>query len=623
MKTAFITRIALSIIFVAALASAIGGAVYYFLNLSFWWSITAAVVALASTFAFLPKFFKQSDKNFPKETQTNNPYLAVLPLVYLLAGVCFILLYRSGTATAINSPWPQVPVLFWAAFVLMSTASALIFVRVKNQTILFLAALPICAVALSVAALVYKLGYGFDPFVHRAAEKFILDHGAISPKTPYYAGEYALVVITAALSKLPLRLIDIWLVPTLATLGIVSAFIFSATKTGKNIGLLLIAALAFIPYSFFISTTPFSLACLYVFIAAIFTLATSESKQTKIAVCIFSAAALLTHPMAGVPAIILAALLLFKNRVVRIVLTVLGAIGVPILFLVQGAKLIVNLKNIISLPLPFELPLTRFHPLGDLVYASSIVGFTLIIIFFIIALAQKQPAAKTFGLAALASATGAIITAATVDFSYLPSQEQAWYPARLLMVALLIITPPAIVAFSDFIKKISTRPLFSLTALALLVFLISSNVYLSYPRVDAYALSKGWSVGSSDLSAVLAINADAGSEPYIVLASEPVSAAALEKFGFFKYFKTDKGELFAYPIPLGGELYKYYLKMIYENTSAATMREAMTLAKVKRGYFVMNPYWTGFARISAAARAEADAEIPSGGSDTIFVFKIQ
>jgi hypothetical protein len=620
MKIALIPRITLSAVFVAAFLTALGGIVYYFFNLSFLVIATVALVSLFASLMILPRLFAKNEVTMLAEIARGEPYLVVLPLVYILAGVALIILYRAGTTDAINSPWIRIPTLFWVAFVLMCAASAAILIRAKNHLTDFLAALPVIAVALSVAALVYKIGYGFDPFIHRAAEQFILNHGSILPKTPYYAGQYALVAIIAAITRLPVLYIDIWLLPVLASLGVISALIFSGVKTGKNAGHLLLATLAMLPFSFFINTTPFGLACLYVFMASIFALSQSDYKTIRLVIWIFAVAALITHPIAGVPAIILATLFSIKNRIARLVVMAVGAIGVPILFLFEGAKLIFNPRNILALPLPFEMPLTRFHPLGDLVYATGAIGAALIVIFFLVALVKKQPAAKTSGLAALAAIAGALITATTIDFSYLPAEEQAGYPARLLVIALLILVPVAASAFSDFLKKILVRPLYATITLFFLVFLISGNVYLSYPRSDAYVLGKGWSVSAADLNAVAAIAKDAGNEPYIVLASEPVSAAALDKFGFFKYFKTSGGDIFAYPIPLGGDLYKFYLKMIYDSTSAATMRQAMALAGVKRGYFVMNPYWTGFARISAAALGSADAEIPSNGSDTVFVY---
>jgi hypothetical protein len=623
MKTALIPKISLSLLFVAALISATGGAVYYLFNLSFWPAAAVAAVSLIASVVFLPKFFAVKKTGLLAEPRPSAPYLLILPLVYVLSGVCLVLLARAGTTDAINSPWPRVSVLFWVALIGAALAAGAVCLRAKSQLAYFLAGAPVLAVILSVAALVYRNGYGFDPFVHRAAEKFILDHGAILPKTPYYAGSYALVVIISALSRLPLASVDLWLVPAAAALGGLALFSFMSGRLGRTSGLAVFAGLAVLPYSLFISTTPFGLACLYALAAACLAVFWEENNYIRLAVWIFAVASAVTHPMAGVPVLILAALFTVKNSASRAAIAIAGCLLVPFLFFIQGPKLIFAPKNILSLALPFALPVFRARSLGDLVYLAGLITALILVAFIAIGALKNKYHARIFGLAALSALASALVTAAMIDFSYLPSEEQAGYPARLVAIAFLLIIPPATLAFADLLEKIELGPLMKFSGAAFLVFLVSANAYLAYPRADAFSLSKGWSVSADDQDAVRAIAADANGAPYIVLASEPVSAAALDAFGFFKYFKTAQGDVFAYPVPLGGELYKYYLKMIYESTSAETMRQAMALAGVKRSYFVMDPYWTGFARISAAARASASAEIPSGGNDSVFVYTMR
>jgi hypothetical protein len=69
-----------------------------------------------------------------------------------------------------------------------------------------------------VAAILYKLGFGFDAFVHRATEIWIQNHSFISPKTPYYIGQYSFVVWLSNLTKISIFYIDIYLVPVLAAI---------------------------------------------------------------------------------------------------------------------------------------------------------------------------------------------------------------------------------------------------------------------------------------------------------------------------------------------------------------------------------------------------------------------
>jgi hypothetical protein len=131
-------------------------------------------------------------------------------------------------------------------------------------------------------------------------------------------------------------------------------------------------------------------------------------------------------------------------------------------------------------------------------------------------------------------------------------------------------------------------------------------------------LSKGWNTSASDISTVIAINDDAGNEPYIVLAAQPVSAAALSKFGFFQYYDTPEGQIFAYPVPTGGPLYQYFLKMIYTEPSSEYMKQAMALAGVKRGYFVVNSYWTGADHIIARAKQTSESWFGINNADYVF-----
>ena len=52
----------------------------------------------------------------------------------------------------------------------------------------------------SVANIIFPLGFGFDPFIHQATEKHILDFGFILPKKLYYIGQYVLVGFLSKIS---------------------------------------------------------------------------------------------------------------------------------------------------------------------------------------------------------------------------------------------------------------------------------------------------------------------------------------------------------------------------------------------------------------------------------------
>ena len=74
-----------------------------------------------------------------------------------------------------------------------------------------------CLSALSVSAIVYVVGFGFDPFLHRAAEQALVDTGVVEPVRLLYSGQYTLTAALHHLTAWPIKLIDIWMVPIAAS----------------------------------------------------------------------------------------------------------------------------------------------------------------------------------------------------------------------------------------------------------------------------------------------------------------------------------------------------------------------------------------------------------------------
>lgn len=134
---------------------------------------------------------------------------------------------------------------------------------------------------------------------------------------------------------------------------------------------------------------------------------------------------------------------------------------------------------------------------------------------------------------------------------------------------------------------------------------ISAALYNSYPRIDKYYNSRGYSTGKFDIQAVIEIDDDA-KEEYIVLANQQVSAAALKTFGFNHYLNTDKEKMYFYPIPTGGSLYQFYLEAVYNTPSKKTITSAMDIADVNLAYLVINKYWTRSAELINEAKLSAN-----------------
>ncbi|MCD4693784.1 hypothetical protein K8R62_00290, partial [bacterium] len=78
--------------------------------------------------------------------------------------------------------------------------------------------------------------------------------------------------------------------------------------------------------------------------------------------------------------------------------------------------------------------------------------------------------------------------------------------------------------------------------------------------------------------------------------------------------------IYFYPIPTSGQLYQYYLDMVYKYPGRKTIEEAMNFTGVYEAYFVLNKYWWAFDKIKEEAKMEADSWKKIGNED-IYIFK--
>jgi hypothetical protein len=184
-----------------------------------------------------------------------------------------------------------------------------------------------------------------------------------------------------------------------------------------------------------------------------------------------------------------------------------------------------------------------------------------------------------------------------------------------------LLSLPSLLLAVDFLntKLVKAGKIELISAWILISLIITCSLYLSYPRLDAYHNSRGFSVSASDLKAVNFI-ANQANDKYIVLANQQTSVAALAELGFDNYLPTPNGEMFIYPIPTGGQLYQYYLEMVNQKPDQKIMRNAMELAGVKESYFVINKYWNFSNRLIAEAKLQA-TKFWSIDNGNVYIFK--
>ncbi|MBI4811897.1 hypothetical protein HY798_00375 [Candidatus Falkowbacteria bacterium] len=632
-----------------------GGLVYRFYALN---SMGVSISLILAIISFI--IIRRIDRKYNTKHGTWNIEhgIQIPHIKYLLSVIaCFYILLSHRTAGAIISPWQVVPSYFFIFYSLATAFLIAIILNAKRYALLLLSLHYF--LSLSVALIIYKIGYGFDPFIHQATVDLIDKIGAVDPKPFYYLGQYAIVIIVHKITAAPLVWLDKFLVPLLTAVYL-PLFIFNATAKlfeNKKTTLLTAAASLALPLPFFIVTTPQNLAYLFLLLTILFGLTAKNTFELAV-IFLFTAAALIIHPIAGIPALAFALMLAVHHssailkplfapllrggrEVFYALIFIFSSVALPIIFYLweKGNAVVASVAEA-----PVSSP--KFIVPGDENFILNFIylyGFnikTIIIILaatgIIIAYRERQKY-KLFFLYFLMSAAlfASYLLTTLLPFNFLINYERENYSERLLLISAFFLLPFILLAVSALIDKtLKQAKSVKIIFLIFFTFLISASLYLSYPRFDNYFNSRGYSTSANDIAAVRWIEENRQKD-YIVLANQQVSAAALREYGFAKYYRrqnttingqnnleirNSKLEIFYYPIPTGGPLYRYYLDMVYKKPSRATMLAAMDLAGVSEGYFVLNKYWWAFPKILEEAKLEADNWKKIGNGE-IYVFE--
>ncbi|MDP3837212.1 MAG: hypothetical protein Q8Q67_03860 [bacterium] len=599
-----------------------GALVYYFYALD-WLGIAASLLITGFMYYALRPSLRQIKPSSEQEEKSISGLIYGF-LSLGLAITAIIIAFQARTDSAIITPWTEVSAWFFVALSLSALALILALSRNISATFKKVLLFSFFVSIFCVAAIVYRLCYGFDPFIHQAAMAEISRYGFISPKTPYYLGQYSLVTF---LDKIGLSVfyVNQWLLPLLSALSL--ALILPYLHRGrrdKAATWLASLSLLFIGFSPLIMTTPQNFSYLLLLITIIFLYKNAPwSLSVTTAVAAFA-----VHPLAGLPAIFLSAWILAprvlphisKWRVYRKPAYILGAAIVAFSLSIWAIAGFGPLQ-LQSYNLDLLMPVLT----NQETYALDLAYFliknyfwllltTLVLIFF--GRRRLWPneesnsfrVAKVLALSALAAMIAYLISRG-FHFEGLIAYEQDDYAARLPVIALIIVIP----LFWEFFYQAShralalSRPAKISTAIGLSLLLLVA-VYASYPRFDNYHNSRGYSTSAADVAAVRAAEELSAGEKYIVLTNQQVSAAALREFGFReRYLQVNGDEMYFYPIPTGGPLYQYFLDMVYIKADRETMTRAMTMVGVDRSFLIINRYWWASDKIIAEAKLSADS----------------
>lgn len=560
-------------------------------------------------------------------------------------------LFNNGTTDAINTPWQIVPNLFFIAYFLATACLFFIlrFNKEKNLTWSLIGLSIHFFLSTCVAIFIYKLGADYDPFIHRANVDIILQSGTLLPTPIYYLSQYAIIIFTHTLTNLPTNLIDIYLVPVLSAIILPTLLVnLGLAFKLKNRNLITIAVLSLfiVPLKTFTVTTPQALANLLALTALILVILAISKKISLWSAWFAVISSLLTHLIAGLPiAIILAyfsidQLNFFKHwpdklkQFLKLEFLILTIIILPIAFLVNAQKTASELKvAVIDQPWQkfFDIiynwqnfKLYNYISIHDFIYNFAnwrwLIVLTIIMAgYFVLRNINYSNIFKKLITGFICLVIASIILSMSVDFFSLANAERNIYPARLIELAIYCLVP--LIFFGGYgiwHKLFEQSRSLELISVFILVSAISVNLYLSYPRVDRISENHGYSTSQTDIDTVKFIEKISYDDDYVVLASQPVSAAAISTLGYAHYYNS----YFYYPVPTGGRMYELFENLAYNHGKPSEIINTVRyLTNVKTVYFVLNRYWSGADESIIFYKNTADAWYAIDDKNFIFVYK--
>ena len=566
--------------------------------------------------------------------ERNQPWL--FSAISLLASLLLIsLMVLARTDIPLVSPWnlfgPEPFVLLFVAIV-----SAILAARERDDDVPLIGWMFVTFSALSVSAIVYAIGFGFDPFLHRAAEEALVQTGVVEPVRLLYSGQYVIVAALHHLTGLSVKLIDIWLVPVveslwlpiMATLG----FEHGWGLTRRQARMWWIGILA-IPFMLATFTVPFTVTyVLFLGFMVAYPWVARAPRVCFASVMLALVAAVLFHPLLAVPLLVF---LFFERLVVgrqsflaRIAFiaaaVLLVGLTVPAMLAIASHTNLGGSLRLLVTKLPdffrlFASPYWGPYPyipwaldfLYDFRYWLPIVVFltSLVVVCACTSVRANARGHLTFSLGLLMTIWGA---STLFTFEGIIQHEQLEFALRLLQALYTFALPPLVVVFAR-LHRFEFGRVFLLALLVVVVWFFSYPQYnLKYPF-----FSPG--VSAVDVEGVHLIEEASQGEPYLVLSHQLMSAAAIQEFGFAHTYRYEGQEILWYAIPTGGSLYGLYTSTIYEGPSQEAYLRMAQETGVRRIYFAAPAYWAWTPELLAELEEGADRLLNQEGM-TIYEF---
>ncbi|HRH23313.1 MAG TPA: hypothetical protein PK295_01635 [Candidatus Magasanikbacteria bacterium] len=595
--------------------------------------------SMLAVFSPLLLLFKKKKPSAPTKTQTFKRPGVLFSAFSILecAQVALILFARNGEL--MQSPWMAFSPWFFALFTVSTSIYLYLLVKKTAPQYMLGATIVHFFIFYSIAAIVYKLGFGFDGFIHRATESWILENGFITPKEPFYLGQYSLVVTLSRITGITIKYIDIFLVPILASLSI-PTLIYSVIPKAWSINKHTALSLSlFVPFIFFLSfnlTTPHNLALLITLLTIIALVGYTEKILPYSLVLILALIALATHPLLGVPLVIVvvASKLLAhveNKKIQRLTYAgiILSTAAIPLLMFVTqqwlggyGIPELTNPFSHIQLFLDFfRRPFWYTAHAAwyfELLYAWQYVLTPVVLIFSACGywFLRKTKLAPLLLSGSVGLVAGAFLLRTLITFPNVSFHEQSNYPLRLLIGSIVLLIPLGMYGIYKISKeklqmvqeKLPIKPavIYIIGSIKIGVLLMLS-LYFSYPQYNSKVYFPGFNVTKYDQQVVDWIDSENSDTNYAVLSSILTAVTALTEHPFAYYFDTSLGPQFYYSIPSGGPLQLAYESMLYEGQKKETIDTVFELTKAEKIYFVVPWYWKNHEAIIDGAKKTANS----------------
>lgn len=558
-------------------------------------------------------------------------------LISIFEIVLFCTSFFFQTTGVLLSPWNILPTWF---FVLFFFTTLLLLIYTYKDKHSFTKVLVVVHIlnTLSLLTSLYTLGYGFDPFLHRAAQDHIMQFGFIEPKTPFYIGQYVSVISLSFISHIPLFFIDVWFVPVLSSILITIGgyTFFSHYKQTDNQPLFYTLLLLLFPLSYLTMTTPYNVSVLLFLFGIIITQTLLSSRNGIIVLVLLALTTSTVHPLAGICLFIF---LLFswlhqtKTSWSKYIISfIASSFIVPVLFFLYGR---VSPEVVITIHPLFEtihkyISLIRPHytPLNpDLSLILSIIytfkNFLPILFFILLLVAYKKLKSEIIpfvitSLVILINIFGILLF---VSFPNLGDKEQIQYAERLFYLFFLPLVPLAIYGLSRLHTKYFNGKYGGYLFLIICSVFLAFSLYITYPQNNLQTKAKGYNVTASDITAIQYIQKDGTGTRFVVLSNIMTAAAAVDQFGFNTYYPYNNSLIYYYSIPTGGYLADQYNLLLYTRQKREYITDIMDTLDVDRVYVLISDYWHNKKEVLPGLRSIADSEhVIENGAITIFRF---